>query len=169
MNLSGNELKIKVPANSALIKKISQTNCALQCPYSKSKGGENEKPCIPPCGKNQIILALPSEPVCCHDAQLANTQFSCTTEGCVQVSRHGPQSGLGRGDTRGQEPPNKDSFVLNVKKTALQGDRKVKIELELVTPKVSDKKPPVEKVNTRVQSNFDCECCRKRLKTTKRR
>ncbi|XP_004929909.1 uncharacterized protein LOC101745488 isoform X2 [Bombyx mori] len=161
-NLGGNELKIKVPANASIIKKISQTHCAMQCPYTKGADGG---PCEPPCGKNQISLALPSEAICCHGAQPAGTQFTCTTEGCMQTSKHG-QAALARGDTK-QELPNKEVFVLKVAKTATQGDRKCKLELELVTPKGSDKKPPVQKVNTRIQSDPDCDCGRPRIKKIK--
>ncbi|CAG4941992.1 unnamed protein product [Colias eurytheme] len=152
--LGGNELKIKVPASASIIKKISQTHCAMQSPYTKNSDGG---PCEPPCGKNQISLALPSEDICCHGARPADTQFTCTTEGCLQASKHGQQAAMARGDNK-QELPNKDVFVLKVAKTALQGDRKCKLELELVTPKAADKKPPVTKQNTRIQSDLDY-CC----------
>lgn len=163
-NLGGNELKIKVPASASIIKKISQTHCAMQCPYSKDTAGGT---CEPPCGKNQISLELPSEDICCHGPQPTGTQFSCTTEGCIQTSKHGQQLALARGDMKQQELPNQEVFVLKVAKTAIQGDKKCKLELELVTPKGPDKKQPIQKVNTRMQSDVDCECCIKRIKTSK--
>ncbi|CAG9558306.1 unnamed protein product [Danaus chrysippus] len=166
-NLGGNELKIKVPAHASIIKKISQTHCSMQCPYSK---GTNDGPCLPPCGKNQISLALPSEAICCQGANPAGTQFSCTTEGCLQAVKHGQQSALARGDVKQNAPAeltNQDVFVLKVAKTAMQGDRKCKVELELVTPKGPDKKLPVKKINTCLQSDLDCECFVRRLKKTK--
>lgn len=163
MNLSGNELKIKVPAASSVIKKISQTHCALQCPFTQGKGGiKKEEPCLPPCGKNQISLALPAEAVCCRGPQLADTHFTCTTEGCIQTSKHGQQTVLAKGDAK-PEPPNKDVFVMKLAKTALQGDRKFKLELELVTPKGPDKVHPIETHSIRVQSDPDCECCPRRI------
>ncbi|CAG4984935.1 unnamed protein product [Parnassius apollo] len=140
-NLGGNELKIKVPATSSIIKKISQTHCAMQSPYLK---GTDDTSCLPPCGKNQISLAMPSEAICCNGAQLANTQFTCTTEGCIQASKHGQQTALARGDNKYQEIPNKDSFVLKVAKTAIEGEKKCKLEFELVTPK--DCCPPGNKI-----------------------
>ncbi|KOB53557.1 Uncharacterized protein OBRU01_25948 [Operophtera brumata] len=157
-NLGGNELKIKVPASASIIKKISQTHCAMQCPYTKGTDGG---PCVTPCGKNQISLALPNEDTCCQGAQPAGTQFTCTTEGCTQASKHGQQAALARGDAK-QELPNIEVFVLKVAKTAIQGDRKCKLELELVAPKGPDKKLPVQKVNARIQSEPDCECCIRR-------
>lgn len=162
--MGGNELKIKVPATASVIKKISQTHCAMQCPYTKGTDGG---PCAPPCGKNQISLALPSEATCCRGARPAGTQFTCTTEGCTQASKHGQQAALARGDTKQQELPNIDVFVLKVAKTAMQGDRKCKLELELVTPKGPDKKAPVRKTNARIQSDPDCECCVRRTKKPK--
>ncbi|XP_013162414.1 PREDICTED: uncharacterized protein LOC106113902 isoform X2 [Papilio xuthus] len=165
-NLGGNELKIKVPATSAIIKKISQTHCSMQSPYTENK---NEGPCQAPCGKNQISLTMPSEAICCNGAQPANTQFTCTTEGCVQASKHG-QAALARGDTKQPNvltSQNKNTFVLKVAKTANLGDRKCKLEFELVTPKGLDKKPPVLKANARIQSDPDCDCCIGRLKKTK--
>lgn len=163
--MGGNELKIKVPASASVIKKISQTHCAMQCPYIK-KGDDG--PCESPCGKNQISLSLPSEDTCCQGARPAGTQFTCTTEGCIQASKHGQVSALARGDTKTQqEIPNKDVFVLKVAKTALQGDRKCKLQLELVTPKGEDKKPPIDKRNERIQSDLDCECYVSRLKKPK--
>ncbi|CAG9781902.1 unnamed protein product [Diatraea saccharalis] len=154
-NLGGNELKIKVPASASIVKKISQTHCAMSYPYAKGVDGG---PCEPPCGKNQISLALPNEDICCQGARLADTQFTCTTEGCTQASKHGQQSALARGDIKNDAPGNKNTFVLKVAKTAMQGDRKCKLEVELVTPKGPDKIPPVEKVNTRLQSDLDY-CC----------
>lgn len=138
----------------------------MQCPYTKGTDGG---PCAPPCGKNQITLALPSEATCCRGPQPAGTQFTCTTEGCTQASKHGQQAALARGDTKQQEHPNKEVFVLKVAKTAMQGDRKCKLELELVTPKGPDKKQPIRKVNTKMQSEPDCECCIRRPKKTKGR
>lgn len=129
----------------------------MQCPYPKGADGG---PCEPPCEKNQISLALPSEDVCCRGAQPAGTQFTCTTEGCIQSSKHANQ--LGRGDMKQLELPNKEVFVLKVAKTATEGDRKCKLELELVTPKGPDKKQPVAKVNTKMQSEPDCLCCVKK-------
>lgn len=137
----------------------------MQYPYAGK--GVDGGPCQPPCGKNQISLALPNEDVCCRGARLADTQFTCTTEGCTQASKHGQQAALARGDIKQQDPGNKDTFVLKVAKTAMQGDRKCKIELELVTPKGPDKKPPVQKFNSRLQSDLDCECCVRRLKKPK--
>ncbi|KAI5631863.1 hypothetical protein NE865_15422 [Phthorimaea operculella] len=158
-NLAGNELKIKVPVCSAIIKKISQTHCAIQRPYDKENKkkvvGKNDAPCEAPCGKNQISLALPSEAVCCRGPQLADTQFTCTTEGCLQGGKHGQA----RSEVVQQEPPNKDVFVLKVAKTAMQGDRKCKLELELVAPKAGNKRLPIKKINTKMQSN-ECECCK---------
>lgn len=158
MNLSGNELKIKVPASEAIIKKISQTHCAIQKPYPGKKSEPGSDPCKPPCGKNQISLALPSEAICCHGAQLADTQFTCTTEGCTQASKHGQQASVVRSDPK-SELPNKDVFVLKVAKNALQGDRKCKLELEVVAPKAGEKRLPVQKVSRRMQSDIDCDCC----------
>ncbi|CAH4038790.1 unnamed protein product [Pieris brassicae] len=153
--LGENELKIKVPASASIIKKISQTHCAMQCPFStKSADGG---PCEPPCGKNQISLALPSEAICCRGARPADTQFTCTTEGCLQSTKHGTQGTMARGDNQ-QDLPNKDVYVLKVAKTALQGDRKCKLEIELATPKAADKDPPITKQNTRIQSDLDY-CC----------
>ncbi|XP_069365155.1 uncharacterized protein [Maniola hyperantus] len=156
--LGGNELKIKVPASASIIKKISQTHCMMQCPYTKgaSEGG----PCEPPCGKNQISLALPTENICCHGAQPAETQFTCTTEGCTQAAKHSQQAALARGDGKPHlELPNRDVFVLKVAKTAMVHEKKCKLELELVTPKGPDKKPPITKMNSCLQSDIDCSCC----------
>lgn len=155
MNLSGNELKIKVPASAAIIKKISQTHCALQQPYPGKKSTAGSDPCKPPCAKNQISLALPSEAICCHGAQLADTEFTCTTEGCTLASKHGQQV---RSDQK-SELINRDVYVLKVAKNALQGDRKCKLELELTAPKAGEKRLPVQKVNKRLQSDTACECC----------
>lgn len=134
----------------------------MQCPFTQGKGKKEEGPCAAPCGKNQISLALPAEAVCCKGPQLADTHFTCTTEGCIQASKHGQQGALARGDLK-TDPPNKDMFVMKVAKTALQGDRKCKIELELVTPKGPDKVAPVEKYNIRVQSDPDCQCCARKI------
>lgn len=154
--MTGNELKIKVPATSAVIKKISQTHCAMQSPYSKVK---QEGPCNTPCGRNQISLSLPSEAICCRGLRPQGTQFTCTTEGCSQSSKHAQQT-LARGDVKPQqEPVNKDVFVLKVAKTAMEGDKKCKIELELVAPKGPDKRPPIRKENIRIATDLDCECC----------
>ncbi|XP_061704798.1 uncharacterized protein LOC133516088 isoform X2 [Cydia pomonella] len=169
-NLCGNELKIKVPAHASTIKKISQTHCAMQRPFVPQKGNDkkNTAPCKPPCAKNQISLALPSEDVCCKGPQLAETQFTCTTEGCPMVSKHNqPPPSLQRSGT-GDVTQNKDVFVLKVAKTAVQGDRKCKLELELVTPKGGDQIPPVQKKDIRMQSDLDCECCVRRIRKTKR-
>ncbi|XP_021187006.1 uncharacterized protein LOC110373892 isoform X2 [Helicoverpa armigera] len=162
-NLGGNELKIKVPASAAIIKKISQTHCAIQHPYSKT---HSDGPCVPPCGKNQISMAIPSEGICCEGLRPQGTQFTCTTEGCIQTARHGQQAVYARGDSK-NDAPNKDVFVLKIAKTAVQGDKKSKIELELVTPKGPDKKPPVRKVNMRIATDPDCECCSRRIKKCK--
>ncbi|KAJ8720410.1 hypothetical protein PYW07_012453 [Mythimna separata] len=154
-NLGGNELKIKIPANLSIIKKISQTHCAMQSPYTKKT---TDGICIPPCGKNRISLAYPGEDTCCGGLRPQGTQFTCTTEGCVQAQKHGQQSLLARGDTK-NEIPNNEVFVLKVAKTAIEGDRKCKLELELVTPKGPDKKQPVRKVNARCATDPDCTCC----------
>lgn len=135
----------------------------MQCPYTKGTDGG---PCAPPCGKNQISLALPSQATCCRGAQPAGTQFTCTTEGCTQASKHGQQAALCRGDEK-QDNPNIEVFVLKVAKTAMQGDRKCKLELELVAPKGPDKKPPVQKVSKRMQSDPDCDCCNRKPKKPK--
>lgn len=163
--MGGNELKIKVPVSACIIKKISQTHCALQSPYMKQK--TEDGPCIPPCGKNQITLAYPSENVCCRHLRPQGTQFTCTTEGCAQTSKHGQQTALARGDAKQQDVPNKDVFVLKVAKTAMQGDKKCKLELEVVTPKGPDKVPPVGKSNIRVSTDPDCECCGRRIRKPK--
>ncbi|XP_023941792.2 uncharacterized protein LOC112048491 [Bicyclus anynana] len=155
--LGGNELKIKVPASASVIKKISQTHCLMQYPYTK--GSVNNGPCMPPCGKNQISLALPTEMTCCQGAQPAETQFTCTTDGCLQTTKHNQQAAIARGDGKQQtELPNREVFVLKVAKTALINDKKCKFELELVTPKGPDKKPPVRKMNSCLQSDIDCFC-----------
>lgn len=148
-------MKIKVPKKSCVIKKISQTHCTMQRPYSK--GGKGEGECIAPCGKNQINLALPCEATCCNGVQLQGTQFTCTTEGCTMASKHGQANVLAKSEPI-RIAPNKDCFVLKVAKTALEGDRKCKLELELVTPKGSDKKPPTKTVNVRAQCD-ECKCC----------
>ncbi|XP_022833152.1 uncharacterized protein LOC111361050 isoform X2 [Spodoptera litura] len=163
-NLGGNELKIKVPASAAIIKKISQTHCAMQCPYTKNT--TEQGPCIQPCGKNKISLALPAEPICCRGMRPQETQFTCTTEGCIQAAKHGQQAVYSRGDTK-NEYPNKDVFVLKVAKTAMQGDTKCKLELELVTPKGPDKKQPVRKANMRIATDPECDCCCRRMKHCK--
>lgn len=154
--MGGNELKIKVPATSSIIKKISQTHCAMQSPYMKTS---NEGPCVPPCGKNKISLAIPGEATCCNDLRPQGTQFTCTTEGCVQTPKHGLQAFLARGDTKSDYPPNRDVFVLKVAKTAVEDDKKIKLELELVTPKGPDKVPPIRKVDMRIATDPDCDCC----------
>ncbi|XP_046977265.1 uncharacterized protein LOC124543198 isoform X3 [Vanessa cardui] len=161
--LGGNELKIKVPASASIIKKISQTHCSMQCPYSKNT---DTGPCEPPCGKNQISLALPCEATCCHGAQPTGTQFTCLTEGCLQASKHG-QAALARGDVKQNELANKDVYVLKVAKTAVLNEKKCKFELELATPKGGDKKAPIQKVNMCLQSDLDCECVVRRLKKPK--
>lgn len=158
-NLGGNELKIKVPASTAVIKKISQTHCAMQSPYMKTK---TEGTCLPPCGKNKISLALPTEAICCGGVRPQGTQFTCTTEGCLQAQKHGQQAMLARGDIK-NEYPNKEVFVLKVAKTAMEGDRKCKLELELVTPKGPDKMQPVRKVNIRTATDPECHCCCPRM------
>ncbi|KAH9627974.1 hypothetical protein HF086_017949 [Spodoptera exigua] len=163
-NLGGNELKIKVPVSASVIKKISQTHCSMQCPYDKKSSDQG--PCVPPCGKNNISLALPAEPICCLGMRPQETQFSCTTEGCIQTTKHGQQALYGRGDTK-NEYPNKDVFVLKVAKTAMQGDKKCKLELELVAPKGPDKKLPVGKANARIATDPECECCCRRMKNPK--
>lgn len=167
-NIAGNELKIKVPASASIIKKISQTHCSMQRPYTKT--GKDGGPCAPPCGKNQISLAMPSEATCCSGAQPADTRFTCTTEGCTMASKHGQQAAMqrGTGDNK-PELPNKEVFVLKVAKTAMHGDKKCKLELELVTPKGPDKKPPIQKINTRIQSDLDCECLVRRIRKSKKK
>ncbi|XP_075990986.1 uncharacterized protein LOC142986388 isoform X2 [Anticarsia gemmatalis] len=161
-NLNGNELKIRIPASASVIKKISQTHCAMQQPYVKGKDGG---PCNPPCGKNQISLALPCEATCCRGVKPQGTQFTCTTEGCVQSQKHAAQI-YARGDPGKPqaELANKDVFVLKVAKTAMQGDKKCKLELELVTPKACDKEPAVRKENIRVSTDPDCYCCGRKPK-----
>jgi hypothetical protein len=138
----------------------------MSYPYAKGVDGG---PCEPPCGKNQISIALPNEAVCCKGAQLGDTQFTCTTEGCIQAAKHGQQTALARGDLKNDAPINRDTFVLKVAKTAMQGDKKCRLEVELVTPKGPDKKPPIQKVNTRLQSDADCECCVRRIRKSKAR
>lgn len=163
-NLGGNELKIKVPATASIIKKISQTHMALQSPYKKTTADEG--PCNPPCGKNQISLNFPNAAACCQGAQPADTHFTCTTEGCVTTGKHPSQiQSLAKGDVNNVDDlVNKEVFVLKVAKTAMQGDRKCKMEIELVTPKGPDKKLPMQKQNKRMQSDLDCECCVRRIK-----
>lgn len=161
----GNELKIKVPASASLIKKISQTHCSMQRPFVSEKITDSGK-CGPPCGKNQLTLGLPNKKTCCAGAQPAQTQFTCVTEGCSTISKHGPQP-AGKGDSTTAELPNKNVFVLKVAKTAWQADRKCRFEVELATPSGPDKKTPVQKVNTRIQSDPDCDCCIPRLKKQK--
>lgn len=73
---------------------------------------------------------------------------------------------MAKGD-RPLDPPNRDVFVLKVAKTAMQGDRKCKLELELVTPKGPDKKPPIKKTSRRAQCDPDCECCVRRCRPKK--
>ncbi|XP_041986993.1 uncharacterized protein LOC121738808 isoform X2 [Aricia agestis] len=161
-NVNGNELKIRVPAGASIIKKISQTHCTLQRPYSKRK---DDGLCDPPCGMNQISLALPNEAICCSGAQPTGTHFSCTTEGCLQAKHHA--QALARGDIKRQEIPNKDVFVLKIAKTATEGDRKCHTELELTTPKGPDTNETTVKTNTAIQSDLDCECRVTRLKRIK--
>lgn len=139
----------------SIIKKISQTHCTMQSPYTKMK---TDGPCVPPCGKNKISLALPSEDTCCGGLRPQGTQFTCTTEGCVQAQKHGQQAMLARGDTK-NEIPNNEVFVLKVAKTAVEYDRKCKIELELVTPKGPDKMQPIRKANMRIETDPECTCC----------
>lgn len=127
----------------------------MQRPYTK--GGKGEGECDAPCAKNQISLELPSEAICCRGAQPQATQFTCTTEGCTMASKHGQAGTLARSD-KISVAPNLDVYVLKVAKTALQGDRKCKVEFELVTPKAGDKIPAVETVNTNAQC--ECTCCR---------
>lgn len=136
----------------------------MQCPYVK--GGAEGGPCEPPCGKNQISLALPTEAICCAGAQPAETQFTCTTEGCIQTGKHAQQAAQARGDGK-IELPNQEVFVLKVAKTALINEKKCKLELELVTPKGPDKQAPIRKMNSCLQSDLDCSCCVRRLKKQK--
>lgn len=138
----------------------------MQSPYDSGKNKDNKGECIAPCGKNQISLSLPSEVTCCAGAQPAKTQFTCVTEGCAAISKHGSQP-MGKGDVSRPEVPNKNVFVLKVAKTAVQGDRKLKFEVELTTPKGPDKRLPVRTVNTKMQSEPDCKCYIPRLKKPK--
>lgn len=70
---------------------------------------------------------------------------------------------LGRGDANKAQQEtvanNRDCFVLKVAKTAVQGDRKCKLELEFVTPKGPDKKQPIRNRTLRVATDPDCYCC----------
>ncbi|KAJ8737683.1 hypothetical protein PYW08_000278 [Mythimna loreyi] len=61
--------------------------------------------------------------------------------------------------------PRKDVFILKVAKVGATGDRRCKMELELVTPKHPEKKPP-GRIDTR-ETQCDpvpppCTCCRPR-------
>lgn len=162
----GHELKIKVPVAAAVIKKLSQTRCCLQRPFEDKEDRKKKEACEAPCGKNQISLALPNEDICCNGPRPQMTQFTCTTEGCTQASKHGQAANASRPFV--DPNPNRDTFVLKVAKTAMQGDRKVKLEMELVTPKGPDKRLPVQKADTKTQSEFACLCGVRRLKRARR-
>ena len=77
----------------------------------------------------------------------------------MQTPRHGLQAALARGDNKKYPAPNKDVFVLKVAKTSVEDDKKLKIEMELVTPKGPDKVQPVRKVDMRIATEPDCTCC----------
>ncbi|KAF9419802.1 hypothetical protein HW555_003801 [Spodoptera exigua] len=64
--------------------------------------------------------------------------------------------------------PRKDVFILKVAKVGPTGDRRCKMELELVTPKGPEKKPPY-RIDTR-ETQFDpepppCTCPKPKKKT----
>ncbi|CAB3225369.1 unnamed protein product [Arctia plantaginis] len=64
--------------------------------------------------------------------------------------------------------PRKDVFVLKVAKVDLKGDRRCKMELELVTPKGPEKKAPCRIETRETQCDPDpppCYCCGNKKKT----
>ncbi|XP_047040865.1 uncharacterized protein LOC124645150 [Helicoverpa zea] len=132
-------------------------------PYSIKPCEDPDDPCFcsgPKPPPKQPMVCRNTDPYCLHvpkGLRPQGTQFTCTTEGCIQTARHGQQAVYARGDSK-NDAPNKDVFVLKIAKTAVQGDKKSKIELELVTPKGPDKKPPVRKVNMRIATEPDY-CC----------
>lgn len=149
-----------MPANSAVTKKISQTHCSLMKPYLRPDNERGEGPCDPPCGKNQISLALPTEPVCCRGARPTGTLFTCTTEGCTQVAKHTPEL------QPITDVPHKDLYVFKVAKTEMQGDKKCRVELEMVAPKGEQRRMELYEMmnDNNTQAEFDCICGVKRLK-----
>ncbi|XP_013137774.1 PREDICTED: uncharacterized protein LOC106102749 [Papilio polytes] len=64
--------------------------------------------------------------------------------------------------------PRKDVFVLKVAKIGANGDRRCKLELELVTPKGPQKKAPCRIETRETQCEPECEPCGC-MKTTKRK
>lgn len=158
--MHGAELKIKVPATSAVTKKISHTHCSLMSPYQRPGEEHGDFPCSPPCGNNQISLALPTEPTCCRGPRPTGTLFTCTTEGCMQAAKH----------VQALQPivdqPNKDLYVFKVAKTEMQGDKKCRIELEMVAPKGEQRRMELNEMmyDNKTQAEFDCLCGVKRLK-----
>ncbi|KAJ2954322.1 hypothetical protein O0L34_g2577 [Tuta absoluta] len=55
--------------------------------------------------------------------------------------------------------PRKDVFVLKVAKVGPHGDRRCRMELELVTPKAQDRTPPYRVDTRETQCDPECTCC----------
>ncbi|XP_026331029.1 uncharacterized protein LOC113238415 [Hyposmocoma kahamanoa] len=88
-------------------------------------------------------------------ARSTRTPCQRTPHLCTMVPADVPEPGL----TQTVLHPRKDVFVLKVAKVGPNGDKKCKMELELVTPKYNDQ-PPVYRVDTReTQCEPECPCC----------
>ncbi|GBP05633.1 hypothetical protein EVAR_100900_1 [Eumeta japonica] len=154
-NVNGNDLRIKVPTKTAIIKKLSQTHVDLQSPYMRAN---RDGVCDAPCSDNQISLSFPVHATGDESAPLQNTQFCCTTEGCPQAAKHNVSAKVASRDRIKDLPNNRDNFVLKVMKTAVSIDKKCKLEFEIVTPKGPDKMPAVKCIDARNETIPECIC-----------
>ncbi|OWR40622.1 hypothetical protein KGM_206038 [Danaus plexippus plexippus] len=96
--------------------------------------------------------------------QVQSKPKNLKSEACPWLCNSVPINVPGPGKAQAVLHPGKDVFVLKVAKIGANGDRRCKMELELVTPKSSDKSAPY-RVDTRdTQCDPDpppCGCCNK--------
>ncbi|XP_013189032.1 uncharacterized protein LOC106133748 [Amyelois transitella] len=112
---------------------------------------------------------MPSKPAKGTQVQGKKPPSKPPTKGgpCPWLCNQVPVNVPGPGPAQAVLHPNKDVFVLKVAKIGATGDRRCKMELELVTPKGPDNKPP-GRVDTReAQCDPDpppCCCMRSKKK-----
>ncbi|KAJ8737152.1 hypothetical protein PYW07_000423 [Mythimna separata] len=101
-----------------------------------------------------------------------STQKKKKNAPCPWLCEYIPKNVPPPGPAQATLHPRKDVFVLKVAKVGANGERRCKMELELVTPKFPEKKPP-GRIDTR-ETQCDpipppCTCCRpRRSKNTKK-
>ncbi|VVC86200.1 uncharacterized protein LOC126978569 [Leptidea sinapis] len=78
---------------------------------------------------------------------------------CPWLCNMVPVNVPGPGAAQAMLHPRKDVFVLKVAKVGANGDRRCKMELELVTPKGPERKPPGRCDTREAQCEPECDCC----------